>query len=262
MSSFILPCWVNRDSGYPQAPNRPGSVKHVVRVGWNPRMPVVLEFASGGILSHVACAPACIESRLLEAGIHSDSMALIEQIAGTTLSGGTTWDGILRALANFRIPGTTDTGPCPPGYVMNPMLDAVQPMAAFPAYLAARQGGYISVPDPHVVPPPPPPPPSGAEMQTFLVKPGDPPLAIPGATTGASVNLASFVSQNITMWIYSPTGAVIGEKVLTLDGNAPNVHGPLEKSGYAYQLVGSPAENVPCLLLFDAGSAEYSVSIH
>jgi hypothetical protein len=121
-------------------------------------MPVVLEFRTGGSLSHVACAPSCIQSRLIEAGI-STTMAYIERLAGTTLADGTGFPGCLRALAAFNV-GASETSAIEPGYVMNPMLPDVVPIVGFAAYFRARQMGVdaIVMDDPEPVPPPAPVP--------------------------------------------------------------------------------------------------------
>lgn len=126
-------------------------------------MPVVLEFSSGGPYAHVACAPSCIQSRLIEQG-NAASILTIEALAHTTM-GGTFFDpGCMVCLSHYGILNQI-TGDCPAGYIMNPMLDKVVDISLFHTYLAARQGGLDTLimagatgPTPPPVPAPPKPP--------------------------------------------------------------------------------------------------------
>jgi len=167
MSSYLLACWVNRDSGEPDTGDH--KVKHVVRVGPNPNMPVVEEFSSGGPLSHVACAPSCIQSRLIEVGIDV-SIEFIESLAGTTLADGTGFPGCIRALDYWHI-GSSETSDAPAGYIMNPMLNHIVDISQFPVYFAARQGGVdaLVMDDPLPIPPPPIPTPIPEEDDVTTV---------------------------------------------------------------------------------------------
>jgi hypothetical protein len=154
--SYLLPCWVNRDTGYPQRPYSSGAVRHVVRIGPNPAMPVVLEFSDGGRFEHEDCAPASMQSRFREQGIVT-SVDEIELLAGTSLSG-TGFPGCVRAFQHFGVAAALHYGDPPPGYVMNPMLSEIVDLAEFGSYLATTQGGYLAAGAYLPAPPPPKPP--------------------------------------------------------------------------------------------------------
>jgi hypothetical protein len=192
--SYLLPCWVNRDTGYPQRPYSSGAVRHVVRVGPNPAMPVVLEFSDGGRFEHEDCAPASIQSRLREQGIVT-TVDEIETLAGTSLSG-TGFPGCARALQHFGVPAALHYGNPPAGYVMNPMLADVVGEAEFASYLATTQGGYLAAgsylptpPPPKPPPPPTPVTPEDSEMYLYQAQNGTI-YAIDGGTRLAFQNIA------------------------------------------------------------------------
>ena len=165
MSSYLLAIWANRDTGEPYSGR--GRIGHVVRVGLNADMPVVLEFTDGGRFPHEDCAPASMQSRFLE-GHLGTSVQEIESIAGTGLNG-TGFPGCLAALQHWGVEATFSRGSPPPGYIMNPMIGTIQPVSAFEGYLNNSQGGCIVMADPAPVVYPPPPPPPTLEDDVTLV---------------------------------------------------------------------------------------------
>jgi len=145
----------------------PGRVGHVVRISANPRMTIVNEFTDGGTYPHSDCAPACILSRLDDAGIHPNADE-IEVLAGTGPNG-TRFPGMIHAYAHFGVPAVESAHAPAPGYVMNPAGGRILPPSAFPDYLAASQGGCLVLPAPAPVPVPPPEElPMGAPLPPIL----------------------------------------------------------------------------------------------
>jgi hypothetical protein len=235
-----------------------GRIGHVVRIG-SSTMPVVNEFTDGGVYEHEDCAPACVASRIRESGIVT-SVRQIELLAGTGPQG-TLFPGIERALRFFGVACDFSTGAPAPGWIMNPAGGRLLDPSNFPEYLRASQGGCIVCADP-ATPPRPPIPIEEPEMQTFVIKPGDAPLLVPGLTGATSLNLVASAGATVTLWIWKPDGTGPATKTVTLPANDPNVHGPEQVSGYLYQIFGLPATYGPCTLALDAASAEYSASLH
>lgn len=170
MSSYLLAIWSDR-SGNPWTRGPRDRIGHVVRVG-SEQMHLVDEFTSGGPLAHVACAPACILSRLMDDGV-ATSMAKIEQAAGTGPQG-TLFPGIESCLTQYGVANHFQGSNPPSGWIMNPAGGRLVPPSEFPAYLAASQGGCIVMDDPIVVPKPHPLPTPEEHMR----------LMTPGPNTG------------------------------------------------------------------------------
>jgi hypothetical protein len=236
----------------------PGRIGHVVRIG-DADMPVINEFTDGGAFEHVDCGPACIESRIRESGIVT-SVRQIELLAGTGPNG-TLFPGLERALRFFGVACSFSPNDPPQGWIMNPAGGRLLDPSFFPAYLRASQGGCIVVAD-SSIPPRPPIPVKEPEMQTFVIKPGDAPLLVPGLTGTSSLNLVAYQGASVTLFLWKSDGSTPVAKSFNLPGGVAGQHGPEQVSGYLYSLFGLPATVGPCTLSLDAGSAEYSASLH
>jgi hypothetical protein len=273
MSSYLLAIWSDHN-GDPFT--GAGRIGHVVRVAPYAGMPLVDEFTDGGAYEHDDCAPACIQSRLLQGGVQT-SVRQIEVIAGTGPTG-TFFPGIERALRYYGVAEAYSAAAPPAGWIMNPAGGRLISPDAFPAYLAASQGGCIVMADPTGPPTPPPPPPiEEPEMQTIVVPVwtgtgAAPPILVPGVTGSSSLNLVAFGNCQFQIWLWDQDGGSVAERVVTLKGNQPGVVGPVELSGYLYQIFavppatgggGAPAKpGVPYVLGLFPGSGAYSASIH
>lgn len=148
----LLACYVDRDSGQPSS--GPNKVGHVVLVSDTAAMPVVLEFQDDGVFTHADCGPASLASFLLMNGIKAD-VRVIEEKAGTSLAG-TLFPGLITAAEYYGCSVVDKGGNPPSGYIMNPMLETVQPPSIFAAYAANSQDGYLVL-SAKVVPVPAPP---------------------------------------------------------------------------------------------------------
>jgi hypothetical protein len=135
-------------------------------------MTVINEFTDGGAFEHADCAPASLQSWLIDkARIHT-TIREIEQLAGTTANG-TGWKGVEVAGLHFGYQIHFVTNDPLPGWIMNPGGGYIDPPADFPAYLAATQGGCLVLPNvgaPIPKPQPiPEPPTQGDDDVYFLV---------------------------------------------------------------------------------------------
>ncbi len=259
MSSYLLAIW---SDGHGNPYTGPGRVGHVARVAAYAPMPVVDEFTDGGVYEHADCAPACIQSRLLQGGIHA-TIREIEQLAGTGPRG-TYFPGIERCLRTFGVPERFETGNPPPGWIMNPAGGRLVSPVAFPSYLRASQGGCIEMTDPTPQPPPVPIPLKEPLMQTFVIQPlpAGEELLVPGLTGTTSMALAAAKGTVADLFIWDQSGRPLASKNVVLKGNGetPGV-GPPEVSGYLYQVLGVPASTGPVLLSLSPGTEPYSCSV-
>ncbi len=127
----------------------PGRIGHVVRVSQNPDMTIVNEFTSGGPLAHVACAPAALQSYLLDRTPIRTTMHVLEMLSGTHVGPdpGTQFTGIINAGRHFGLEIKFSGDNPSPGHIMNPggFANPVD-VSAFPSYLAASQGGCLVLP--------------------------------------------------------------------------------------------------------------------
>jgi hypothetical protein len=64
-----------------------GRVGHVVRVSLKASMTIVNEFTDGGVFEHADCAPAALQSWLLDRTTIRTDIRTIENLAGTGPSG-------------------------------------------------------------------------------------------------------------------------------------------------------------------------------
>lgn len=259
MSSYVLAIW---SDGHGNPFTGAGKVGHVVRVAPYAGMPIVNEFTDGGAFEHADCAPACIDSRLLQAGIHV-GIPLIEQRAGTGPNG-SLFPGIERCLRSFGVVNVFSGADPPAGWIMNPAGGRLVSPVAFPQYLAASQGGCIVMADPPVPTPPIPPPPiEEPEMQTFVIDPGATPTLVPGLTGTSTLNLAADTTVSVELFIWEPDGTPVASKLVTLEGNGAIAHkGPIQVSGYLRNVLGVPAFMSPCTLYLAPAAARYSVSVY
>ena len=256
MSSYLLAIYSD-SAGNPYT--GPGRIGHVVRVAPYAAMPLVNEFTSGGPLAHVACAPACIESRLIQGGL-TVPISEVEAVAGTAIPVGTLDPGIERCLRYFGVANSFSASSPPSGWIMNPAGGRLVSPAAFPQYLAASQGGCIVMADPVT---PPPPPIEEPEMQTFVIEPGAEPTLIPGLAGTSTLNLVADVSVSVELFVWEPDGTPVAEKVVALLGNgAAAGKGPAQVSGYLRDVLGVPAFMGPCTLYLAPAAAPYSVSVY
>lgn len=273
MTSYALAIWSDGNGD----PDVAAHIPHVVRVGRNPDMALVNEFTDGGQFEHADCADAVIQSRLIDGGVKTTVRA-IEEIAGTSARG-TLFPGVQRALTHFEVANSFSGSDPPPGYIMNPAGGRLVDISQFPKYLAASQGGCITMADPPPDPSPPKPPIQEPEMQTFVIEPGDTdPTLIPAVTGSTSLVLAAFAPCTVQMFLWNQLGGVVAERVATLEGNEPGKQGPAELSGYLYGLfapneaaqgpAGPPKAGVPYLLGLWRGIStvtkqpvEYSASV-
>jgi hypothetical protein len=146
----LLALWVDRDTCKPYT--GAGRVGHVVRVSDSPNMTIINEFADGGRFEHADCAPASLQSWLIDRSGVKTSIQEIERIAGTNLNG-TGWKGVEAAGVHFGLQFTFTPNNPPAGWIMNPGGGFIEQPSAFPAYLAATQGGCLVLPDLTVKPP-------------------------------------------------------------------------------------------------------------
>ncbi len=121
-----------------------------------------------------------------------------------------------------------------------------------------------------------PTPTEESEMQTFIVEPSPPgevvtPTLVPGVTGSTSIVLAAFTPCAVTLFLWDEHGNTVAARPLTLSGNQPKVLGPVEVSGFLYQVfavppaIAGPAapakSGVPYLLALYPGSSTYSASL-
>jgi hypothetical protein len=124
-----------------------GWVGHVVRVSLDTSMTIVDEFTDGGVFEHADCAPAALQSWLLDRTAVRVNMRTIENLAGTGPSG-TGFTGLIAAGRHFGFQIRFSPDDPPPGHIMNPGgFSEIVDVADFPAYLAATQGGCLVLPD-------------------------------------------------------------------------------------------------------------------
>lgn len=237
-------------------------------------MPIVNEFTDGGVYEHFDCAPACVQSRLIQGGIVT-TIDEIEELAGTKPPRGTLFPGIESCLRHYGVVEVFSAGEPPPGWIMNPAGGRIVAPSSFPAYLAAAQGGCIVMADPAAPPPPPPPTPlEGPDVQTFVIEPmppGSPPTLVPGVTGSTTLVLGSFSGGSVTLFLWTEAGDAVASRVVSLLGNDPNVRGPVEVSGYLAQIFAAPPATpgpaapakagVPYLLGLYPAASTYSASL-
>jgi hypothetical protein len=157
VDDYLLALWVDRNTCRPYT--GPGRVGHVVRVSDTPNMTIINEFTDGGKFEHSDCAPASLQSWLIDRAGVKTSIQEIEQIAGTNLNG-TGWKGVEAAGAHWGLTITFSPNNPPSGWIMNPGGGFIEQPSAFPSYIAASQGGCLVLLDPAAKPPKPLPPPN------------------------------------------------------------------------------------------------------
>lgn len=158
MGDFLLAIWADRNTCKPYT--GPGRVGHVVRVTSNPHPTIVNEFTDGGSFEHEDCAPASLQSWLIDATTTRTTVRELEILAGTNQAG-TGFKGIVNAALHFGYQAHFVVDNPEPGTIMNPGGGYIDPPSMFPAYLAASQGGCIVLPNLTPAPKPPVPTPAG-----------------------------------------------------------------------------------------------------
>ncbi len=110
-------------------------------------MTIVNEFNDGGRFEHADCAPASLQSWLLDKTSVRTDIRTIEELAGTDLSG-TGFSGLVVAGRHFGLQISFSADDPLSGYIMNPGgFSTIVDIAEFPAYLAATQGGCLVLPN-------------------------------------------------------------------------------------------------------------------
>lgn len=157
MIDFLLAIYADRNTCKPYT--GPGRVGHVVRVTDMAHPTIINEFVDGGSFEHSDCAPASLQSWLIDRPGVTTSIKELEQLAGTNANG-TGWKGIEIAGLHFgyEIKFSTDNPPLGL-YIMNPGGGYIDPPSELPAYLAATQGGCLVLPNVAPIPTPIPPTP-------------------------------------------------------------------------------------------------------
>jgi hypothetical protein len=149
-SDYLLAIRADRNTCKPYT--GPGWVGHVVRISLNSAMTIVNEFTDGGQFEHADCAPAALQSWLLDKTEVRTDIRTIEELAGTDL-GGTGFAGLVAAGRHFGFPIMFSSDDPPPGRIMNPGgFSTIVEAAEFRSYLAASQGGCLVLPDTGVDP--------------------------------------------------------------------------------------------------------------
>jgi hypothetical protein len=127
--------------GYPQPG---GPTAHFVRVG-AATMHTVNQMTSGGRWPGSDCAVADMQSVLLDRGLHVPVLSL-EAYANTSQYG-TTCEGIVYALAKYKVASHIVQGNPQPDWVMNPAWGGLLAPSQFQAYLAASLRVYVQIDD-------------------------------------------------------------------------------------------------------------------
>lgn len=121
-----------------------------------------------------------------------------------------------------------------------------------------RNAEFIHLPKPT----PPSPPLEESDVPVIEVFPDDVVHDVPAFTAANSLNLVADESCSVTLFIWKPDGSAPASVVVPLEGNVPNVRGPVQRFGTIASLLGVPSTYGPCTLRLTPSTEPYTATIH